>query len=371
MTRPKTNTKVNGNKYFRLRKTIDGVQKSFYGRTKAEAEKKYIDYLEDRHTDACSKPQSPVTATFRSQARNYITNVLKPSQKYATATKERYTMAYDVHIKGTWLDRMRVCDIRAYDIQRFYNELPVSKQTLATVNKFLAGFNRWLILNKCSEDFLTAVEIPMKPENKRHEGVLVWEEDEIQTILSNLDGHRLKFLIYILLYTGARISEAIALRHDDIRDGTVHIERQCYCGEIKKPKYNSVRQIPLHKELLEAYKEHIEWQKKDMEKHRYNTDLIFTASTGNMYDPTDLRKRLKRFYQSHGIPNKSPHTYRATFCTGLCRSGVPIEVASKLMGHKSIEVTALHYTRVSASSQAEAINLLNYSVVTKKDNSRK
>ncbi len=47
-----------------------------------------------------------------------------------------------------------------------------------------------------------------------------------------------------------------------------------------------------------------------------------------------------------------------TFCTELCRAGVPLEVASKLMGHKSIEVTARHYALVKADVQAEAINKL-------------
>ena len=41
----KTNTSINGRDYFRIRRTIDGVQKNFYGRSKTEAERKYREYL--------------------------------------------------------------------------------------------------------------------------------------------------------------------------------------------------------------------------------------------------------------------------------------------------------------------------------------
>lgn len=360
MTKPKTNTRINGKDYYRIRKVIDGKSKTFYGRTKADAEKKYDDYLRERYTDASTRLQIQFVASFSEKASIYITEVLKPSAKYATATKERYSNAYYTHIKGTWLDRMRLSDIRASDIQHFYNELDVSKQTLATVNKFMRAYNKWLILNEYAHDFLSAVDIPRKPENKRHEDVVVWEDDEIKTILENMDGHRLRFLVYVMLYTGARISEAIALKHSDIYDGSIHIERQCYCGEIKEPKYNSKRAIPMHEDLVGAYREHIEWQKADMEKNGYVTDLLFTTSNGTMYDAVDVRRSLRRFYDAHGMPNKTPHTYRATFCTRLCRNGVPIEVASNLMGHKSIEVTAKHYTHIRGDAKDDAIAMLQY-----------
>lgn len=360
MTKPKANVRINGKDYFRIRRIIDGKPKSFYGRTKADAENKYKEWLELQRTDGATRLQLDVVTTFNARAMNYIKDVLKPSKKYATATKERYSCAYYVHIKGTWIDKMPVSQIRASDVQRFYNELPVSKQTLATINKFMSAFDKWLVLNEYANDFLSAVEIPQKPENKRHDGIMVWEDDEIKTILDNLDGHRLRFFVYVLLYTGARMSEAIALKHSDIHDGSIDIVRQCYCGEIKHPKYGSQRKIPLHENLIKAYREHIEWQKHDMEMNGYETDLLFTTSTGNMYDPKSIRTSLQRFYDAHGMPRKNPHAYRATFCTQLCRCGIPIEVASSLMGHKSIEVTAKHYTVVKQESKQDAISQLHY-----------
>ena len=79
-----------------------------------------------------------------------------------------------------------------------------------------------------------------------------------------------------------------------------------------------------------------------------------------LYHQSSVRKALKRFYANRGIPYKKIHAYRATFCTQMCRCGVPLEVTSKLLGHKSLEVTATFYALVRKDTQKDAIEKLNY-----------
>ena len=50
--------------------------------------------------------------------------------------------------------------------------------------------------------------------------------------------------------------------------------------------------------------------------------------------------------------------YRHTFGTNLCRQGVPIQTASKLLGHDDISTTAKYYVNVSADEKARAIETL-------------
>ena len=157
-----------------------------------------------------------------------------------------------------------------------------------------------------------------------------------------------------------RISEAMALKYSDIENDVINVERQYVFGEIKPPKYNSCRQIPMHPELKKAFEEHKAWHEAEMIKNGYDTDYVFTTSTGKLYDHSNLRTALKRFYAKNKIPYKHPHAYRATFCTNLCRNGAPLEVTSKLMGHKSLEVTAAYYAQVRQDSKVDAINLLKF-----------
>jgi site-specific recombinase XerD len=48
------------------------------------------------------------------------------------------------------------------------------------------------------------------------------------------------------------------------------------------------------------------------------------------------------------------HTYRHTYASNLCRFGVPIQTASALLGHDSIETTARFYVNVAEESKKEA-----------------
>ena len=60
----------------------------------------------------------------------------------------------------------------------------------------------------------------------------------------------------------------------------------------------------------------------------------------------------------HGVEEKNIHAYRHTFGTNLCRQGVPIQTASKLLGHDDISTTAKYYVNVSDEEKARAIEKL-------------
>lgn len=363
----KTNTSINGKDYYRIRRTIDGVQKSFYGSSKGDAEKKLKRYLEELAEEKASRKASYDSSTIGDRAEEYVENVLKVSQRYTKGTINRYVGEYERHIKGSSLADMKVKDISASDVQQFYNSLDVSQHGIKELNKFMSGFFKWMQRNGYCDNFLPAVEIPKKEDTSRHEEIVIWEDDEIARILSAMDAcekpqnrHRQYFLVYLLLYSGVRISEALGLKYSDIKDGIIHIDRQYYLGELKEPKWGSKRQIPMHEELKRAYEIHREWHQQEMETNGYETEFVFTTSNGRLYHQASVRKALERFYKSNSIPYKHIHAYRATFCTQMCRCGVPLEVTSKLMGHKSLEVTAAHYALVRQDSMVNAISLLEY-----------
>lgn len=360
----KKNVKVGNNEYYRLRRTIDGKVKAFYGKSKREAEAKYFEYLAQKDADKTKNE----TATFGEVAELYINNILRVSKRYASGTKASYESHYRNHIKGSDLDKMILSKIKPIDVQLFYNRIDVSTQTLGNMNKFMTGFCKWAVLNEYCTDFMSAVELPQKKDNSRHSEIVVWESDEIRRILSATEmcveatslPVRQAFMVRVMIYTGARISEVLSLKYTDFENDIVSITRQCYNGEIKPPKYNSVRQIPMHEELKRTLPIHRKWHQTEMKKNGYKTDYVFTTPEGKLYQPSNVRKALRKLYEENGIEYKHPHAFRSTFCTQLCRCGVPLEVASALLGHKSMEVTARHYALVKRDSKEDAISKLTY-----------
>lgn len=363
----KTNCVINGRAYFRItrtigHKTVDGkrvaIKKQFLGSSKGNAERKYKEFLEEQARIKNEGQMVQDTATLHDRAHEYIENVLTVSTKYAQGTKNLYRGAYRNHIEGTWIDKMAVKDIKASTVQKFYNELPVSKSTLLRIGKFLSALYKWMVLNEYATNVLTAVEMPEKTDTKKHDDVVVWADEDLHTLMTaNLD-FRASFLIKLMSYTGMRISECLGLKYGDIWDDTIHVCRQYNLGKLKDPKCNSKREIPMHPMLITAYEEYRAWHEAEMEKNGYQSDFVFTTSTGNLCTVQNLRKTFDRIYRDLGIESRGFHVYRATFCTNLCKAGVPLEVASKLMGHKSLEVTAAHYALIHKETKREAIEKL-------------
>lgn len=364
MATKKTNTEINGKSYYRVTRTISGKKRQFYGKTKGEAERKYRAYLEDYLRNQQSVKERNDNALFSDRASEYINDVLAHSQRYASSTKKKYEEAYRCHIKGSDLDKMRVRDIKPFDVQRFYNNLDVSKQTIQNVSKFMNGFCRWMMLNDFADDFISAVELPSKPDNKKSEEIVVWTDDEVQRIIDGCtrlsQPFRAWLMPLVMIYTGLRLGEVLSLRYSDFDSGMLHVRRQYTHGEVKEPKYGSTRSIPVHDDLQAALKKHMMWHTLEMKRNGYSTQYLFTTDTGKLYDPSNIRTALKRFYKRIGVEYKETHTYRRTFCTRLCRSGVPIQTASELMGHKNISVTAKFYASISNDEKTSAINKLQW-----------
>ena len=150
---------------------------------------------------------------------------------------------------------------------------------------------------------------------------------------------RLRFLITLAINTGARISELLALTYDDIQPDKITINKQV----VEKPIFedgktvghelviddtkteNSVRSIPITEETYSRLAEHREWQKEDMKKNKYDTDLLFTTDSGKLYDKHSLRHTLDRIHEDAKVSQYGFHAYRHTFgtklaCQGSCTS---------------------------------------------------
>ena len=362
-----TNTKINGSEYYRIRRTVgykivDGekkpIIKSFYGTSKGNAEDQYKEYLKAEARKEYEKKYGKDLTTFHERANFFIKNSLLVSQKYASGTKVRYESSYRVHIEGTWIDKMAVKDIVPNDVQLFYNELNVSKSTLQMIHRFMSAFYRWMIRNKYATDILSAIDMPIKKDTKKSEEIIVWDDESWDILTSRNFDFRHDLMVKMLCYSGMRIGEVLGLKYGDIRDNEIHIVRQYSMGELKKPKRNSKRVVPLHQKIERSLELHKEQHAKEMAANKYETEFIFTTDTGQLIDISNLTRSFNRFYKRHGIPQNTFHTYRRTFCTKLCEAEVPLEVASKLLGHKSLEVTAEYYALVRKPTKDNAISRL-------------
>lgn len=377
----KTNCKKNGKDYYRLQKVVGRktnaagnevpVVKEFYGKNKKEAEEKYREFLAKKSAGLENKKQH-----FGIMADNWIYTFLVNEPNLKDRTKDLYITAWNNHVAPSSIYHLPLDEVTAGTIQRFYNDLDCSGNVIATINKVMSRFYKYLVTEGYATHNITAALTLKKGKEKTSEDIVIWNEEELNTILHSFDkaqnGFRLRFLIVLGTFTGCRISELLGLKYSDISDIGLRVSRQVVntptfergkktthaleIGELKSA--SSYRTIPLNSIVLEELKKHQLWHKKEMLKNGYRTEYIFTTDSGGFYDKRNINTACNRYYKKIGIEAKGFHTYRHTFGTMLCNRGVPIQTASVLLGHSDINITAKYYINVSLDEKAKAVNAL-------------
>lgn len=379
----KTNNKVNGKDYFLITKTVGKkinekglevpIRKYFRGKSRKEAEDKYAEYLEKQAQGIESKKQY-----FGIVADNWLYEFLLNDNSLAVRTRELYFTTWNKYVKGSKIYHLPMENITASAVQGFYNSLDCPTSALQTIHKVMKRFYKYVEREGIGKNVTGSLVLPHKGEEYKAEDneIIVWTDEEIKTILNSFDkaqnGFRLKFLIILAYNTGCRISELLAVKYSDFTAEGLNINKQVIeynehkrNGEKKKEfktgklkSKSSYRVIPLNADVLRELEKHKIWQKEDMLKNGYRTDFLFTTKTGELYDRHNIPHACKRYYNRIGVENKSFHTYRHTFGTNLCRKGITLQTAYKLMGHSDISITAKYYVNVLADEKQRAVDLL-------------
>ena len=164
---------------------------------------------------------------------------------------------------------------------------------------------------------------------------------EVQAILSATDpltqsGRRDHLLWSFLYHTGARISEALRLRQQDIGWGPP--TTACLQGKGRKH-----RVLPLLKPIAQELKEAL------ARSPHQPVALVFQNRFGQPRTRWGVEKRLRRTVQQatlHCASLKgrrvSPHTFRHTTAMRLLQADVDFMVIALLLGHES-PTTTHHY----------------------------
>jgi integrase/recombinase XerD len=165
----------------------------------------------------------------------------------------------------------------------------------------------------------------------------------LKVVLSSTHAKRDTLLVLMSYGLGLRAVELAALRieqvlhpNGEVRD-CIHLTRTK--GNHKRTVYLS--DLKIHKAILE----YIEERKITSVKKRilYNHDQpLFLSQKKDYFTNDTLAKRFETLYREAGIQDASSHSGRRTFATNLIENGVDIKAVSTLMGHASIQMTALY-----------------------------
>lgn len=188
--------------------------------------------------------------------------------------------------------------------------------------------------------------------SRKHPRILT--VDEVQAILDGCDRLRDRLLFAVLHTTGLRVGEALGLRHEDwvVPERQIEVVPRTNDNGARS-KSTRPRTVPVSAELVRLYADYLHGEYGDLD-----SDYVFVnlwgeprghpLTYGAVYD---LVKRLRR---RTGI-DFDPHWYRHSYATGLLRTGVPVEVVSKLLGHASVTTTVEVYGHLTIEDARAAL----------------
>lgn len=150
-------------------------------------------------------------------------------------------------------------------------------------------------------------------------------------------------IIYLLRYTGLRVSEACALRWTDIDLDAQRLTVR----ESKTPAGR--RTIPIHPCLVPILRG---WQQRN------GTTYVLGTRNGTPMFPQFVWRVVKRVGERAGIEGLHPHSLRRTYGSSLINDGLRLEVISKLLGHSSTTVTEHSYAALLDETIAREVMAL-------------
>lgn len=315
--------------------TINGKRKTFYGKTKAELNKKILLYQQEVEE---SQKLGVLLIDYKDE---YLPTL-------SESTQRGYSHALRV-LSETFSDDM-VASIRTADIQQCIDSMPIS-YTTKTKRNHLAVFSSVFSFgirkgrygiehNPC--DYIQAKG---KKSTKRR----IATEEEIRIIFDNVDKPFGLFAFFVLL-TGCRKGEALAVCYEDIdRDKNVlHITKSLsWKGVkpfIKTPKTDSgIRDIYIPEQLMLQIPKKVKGYLFTDE----NSELIKETYYQRAWDSYCANVGLKQYAVDNGITTITAHCLRHNYATLLNEAGIDITQAKRLLGHANEATTKDVYTDIS------------------------
>ena len=322
-------------------------RKSFYGKTQKEAKAKAEKYLQDKN-EGIQVDQKWIFRDFAALwyegHKNRISKV--------TAEHYRYTIQ---KLNDVFGDR-DIKRIKPHDLDVFFDQMQSQGYSDSYVRQMRGTL--FQIFHKAEANDLIRKNPVRFCEKIRSKNTKPPKEaftaSEIKLLMENLPDDRMGNSIRLLLFTGMRSQELLALEPRYIsQDGSMIYVRQAVnlvkgTVEIGPPKSrDSIRDIPIPEQFRYCA----------LALRDTNKKFIWeVGKPGIPCNPTYFRDRFREYLSEvDGVRLLTPHSCRHTYVSQLQALGVDVSTIQALCGHAEMDMTQ-HYLHVQDNVKLAAVN---------------
>lgn len=328
--------------------------RSFYGKTKEEAEYKMVAASQSIVSDE----KAITEMTVKELALEWLC-VMKNRIKESTAAN--YRMKIERHIIPHF-GGMVCTVVKALMISEFIQKKlkdGLSARYVCDIITVLKSIFRYASREYRLKNVTNGIIMPKK--SKPEIPVMTVDEQRRLARYINSNRNTSTLGVALSLYTGMRIGELCALRWQDIdiekRILTVNhtIQRiQDFSGGkktkliITEPKsQSSKRTIPVPDCLIPMLKE-----------LKSKADSYVLTGSCKPIEPRTMQYRFKRILGNVNLPSYRFHSLRHCMASSAIAAGFDVKTLSEILGHSSVQITLDRYVHSSFDHKRDCMNLL-------------
>ncbi len=365
--------------------TINDVRKCFYGKTKTEVKQKAKEYLL-KIENGYKEPQSIILNDYIEYwLNNYKYNKIEPS------SYDKLERTYNNQIKNT-IGKKKIGDVTTKDIQRIIDEYanptssstkPLAKSGLKKIIHLLnpclkKAIQEGIIYNNPCKDVILPIDSAIVVPTKEQFALSDEEMNKLkQECLAKYKNGEYKYrngvILMIMLNTGLRVGEMLALEWNDINidNKTLYINKTIQSNLVNRnkdidrktidllknsPKTKSgIRFVPLNDNIIFLFKELVKYDKEK----KICSPYVCCTRVGTREVARNLQRTLNNVQGKANIgQHVTLHTLRHSFGSALIRNGISIAVVSQLMGHANITITYNKYIHTIKEEETKAMEMI-------------
>lgn len=218
-----------------------------------------------------------------------------------------------------------------------------------------------------------SVLVPNVKIEKAEKSIKFYTKSELSGLFSYVDNLPLnkwsseyfKALLRVLVASGIRIGEAMALTWDDVdlNKQAVTISKTTVQRKIVQdtPKSNrSNRTITIDNKATSTLKRWYTFQKRHfMALGNPRQAQVFPTAKGTVMDYSHLTQRLKAYEAAAGLPILSFHGFRHSHASLCLNAGMSYKVIQERLGHSTLQMTMDLYSHLEPEKKNQELELFS------------
>lgn len=249
---------------------------------------------------------------------------------------------------------------------------PLAPATVARIRSVVSdALNQAVANKKLQVNPNSGVRLPANLKTSRTRAMVVYTEEQLNTLLDTAKESTLHTEVLIGATTGMRLGEVLALKWDDIdwERKTVRVDEatefsQAKGNRLKGPKSESGKRIiPLMGYAVEPLRRHLIQQtayRSEQDATWNPTGFVCPRKDGGLQQVATVSRYFDRFAKrlakTTGLPEITFHQLRHTYASLMLHQGTQITEVSRLLGHSSIIVTLGIYAHLIPGADSAAVD---------------